>query len=191
MRTQCLCAILVATPALAQSSVIIDVDEPTLLPGQSTTVTLSAAFPTFEYAMAGIATDLLSSVGATGWSDVSLVTPMDGPGTSIGVPTSDGFERILAGQLNFGPAGFEPSLDNPIAFWQATYTAPVDPTRAFEVDLSTMTSRFEVYIMPDSHESRAYLDDLVEGSATIHVIPAPAGASVLALGLAAGTRRRR
>ena len=178
-----------ATPVFAQSAVLIDVDNDTLMPGESTTVTLRAAWPPSQYAMAGIQTDLLISRGLDGWSDQALVSPMDGPSTCAGVAAVGGFDDIIAGQLNFPPTG-APTEDNPVAFWQATYTAPADPAAPFDIELSTITARFDVYVDRDSSEALSFLDGLVEGQATIHVVPTPATALVLALGLAATARRR-
>ena len=190
MRTPILSAILVATPALAQSSVIIDAEHDTLLPGQSTTVTLWAAWPSSEYALAGIATDLGITTGTDGWSDWRLADRLRAPGTSAGAATASGFTGIVAGQVYFPIAGPEIDLSNPIAFWSATYTAPADVPTAFDIELATITRSLQVYIHPDSSAAREHLPDLVEGSATIHVIPAPAGTLTLATGLVLARRRR-
>ncbi|NRA58097.1 MAG: hypothetical protein HRU13_08315, partial [Phycisphaerales bacterium] len=64
--------------ASAQPAISIQIDEPVLLPGESTTVTLLAGFDPALFAMAGVATDLVTSVGSEGWSDAMRVAPMDG-----------------------------------------------------------------------------------------------------------------
>lgn len=176
--------------AVAQSAVLIEVDEPELRPGQSTAVTMWAAWPDGDYAMCCVVTDLLASMGAAGWSDVEIVSPMDGPGATIGDATVAGFEGITAAQLNFPPTG-GPSGDNPIAFWRASYTAPHDVGSPYDLELSTRTSRFDVYIGPDDPLGHSRLDGLTEGSATIRVVPAPAGVLALGLGLAVHSFRRR
>ncbi|MEO1278168.1 MAG: hypothetical protein AAFV77_04350 [Planctomycetota bacterium] len=173
--------------ALAQGAVIIEVDDDTLLPGQSTTVTLSAQWT--DYAMCCVFTDLVASTGDAGWSDLALIAPMDGPGTSEGVLAPIGVDDIIAGQLNFPPGSFPPP-PNPLPFWRATYTAPDDVIAPFDVDLTTETSLFEVYVERGTQETRDLLPGLVEGSATIRVIPAPASVTVLALGLITNRRRR-
>ena len=177
--------------AFAQSAVLVEIDDTTLEPGQSTTVMLSAAWPSAEYAFAVIGTGIMMPDGVGAWSDMELIPVMDGPGTSPGVATSQGVNDILGAQLNFGPGGFEPDFSNPIRFWRGTFTAPDIVATAYEFDLTTITSRFEVYIEPMSHESRSYLADVVEGRETIRVIPAPASLALLGLsGLVLGRRRR-
>ncbi|MEQ8845060.1 MAG: hypothetical protein RIB58_09420 [Phycisphaerales bacterium] len=187
-------ALAAAAHAQMPGEVIIEVDAPVLAPGESTTVRLWAGFDSnVDFAVAGIATSLLADSGGVditdAWSDVGLVFPMNGPGTSSGLPVSGGYAGIIAGQLHdpFAPRFTDTS--DPIAFWEATFTAPWD-AGAFEVDLSTQTNRFEVYLSPDSRRSESRMAGLTEGAATIFVVPAPASAAVLALGLA-GVRRRR
>ena len=180
----------VAAAASAQS-VDIAVSETTIGPGESTVVTLSAGYGAGDYAVAGIETNFISSVGSDGWSDVALIAPMDGPGTSAGAPSGTGVDGILAGQLNFPPAGIYADDSNPIAFWTATYTAPADVPDAFTVDLSTDTARFDVYVARDSSASESRLGSLAEGAGAINVIPAPASLALLGLGGLAAARRRR
>ena len=180
-----------APAALAQSEITIDVENPVLMPGESTSVTLLAGFDAMDYAMAGVAGNLVTSVGSEGWSEAMRVAPMDGPGTEPGVPSATGWDGIIAGQLNFPPTGgIYADPTNPIAYWTITYTAPADVAAPFDVDLSTMTTRYDVYVAMDSSLSESRLADLVEGSGTIRVVPAPASASLLALGLLAMRRRR-
>jgi hypothetical protein len=175
-------------------NVNILVDEPVLAPGDSTTVTLEIAFTTADYAVAGIATSLLadSTNDISGaWSDWQLVAPMSGPGTTAGAPDGMGSVRgIIAGQLNFPPAMIYSLPQNPIAFWQATFTAPTD-VGGFFVDLSTDTSRLDMYPRRESSLSESRLDLVVEGSERLFLVPSPASGAVLLLGLGAATRRRR
>lgn len=173
--------------------VIIEIDRPVLMPGEAATVRMLAGFDsTVDFAMAGLLTDLLADAGGIdvdlAWSDVVLVPPMNGPGTSTGVPVDGGFVGILAGQFNFPLSTGYADPMNPIAFWEATFTAPLDAV-AFEVDLSTRTMRFDVYVDRMSSISESRLDGLTEGTGRITVVPAPAGGLVL-FGLLA-TRRYR
>ncbi|MEQ8316102.1 MAG: hypothetical protein RIE77_09525 [Phycisphaerales bacterium] len=182
-----------AAVAQTPGTVFIEIDQPVLAPGESTTVRLLAGWGGPDFAMAGVATSLLADAGgrdvAASWSDWALIAPMDGPGTSEGEAIGNGFGGIIAGQLNFPVAGIYSEPDpNPMPFWEVTFTAPTD-LGAFEVDLSTDTERFDVYIARFSALSESRLDGLTEGAGTIVVVPAPAGGVVL-LGLIALRRRR-
>ncbi|MEQ9096162.1 MAG: hypothetical protein RIE32_07870 [Phycisphaerales bacterium] len=183
----CLAAAL-APAALAQTAITIEVENPVLMPGESTVVTMWAGFDPSDYAMQGIATRLRTSVGSDGWSDARLVFPMNGPGSSPGAASTTGYDGILAGQLH-ALGEIYADTSNPIAFWEAVYTAPPAP-EAFDVWLSTATMYYAVYTDPFSPGSESRLPDLTEGAATIRVIPAPASALVLAGGVLAQRRRR-
>ncbi|MEO1007364.1 MAG: hypothetical protein AAFX79_02235 [Planctomycetota bacterium] len=164
----------------------------TLGPGESTTIRLDANFDSIrDHAVAGVATWLDSSAGALGLSDIRVVEPMDGPGTSAGMIGDRGVRGIIAGQLLFVGAGIFPDPSDPIAFWEATFTAPDVVDTPFDVDLETRTSRFDVYISMDSSTSESRLDGFQEGTATIRVVPAPASGLVLAMALGLAGRRRR
>jgi hypothetical protein len=192
LATSCTTTIAVAaSTALAQPAITIDIDNPVLLPGESTVVTLWAGFDADDYAMAGLETSLVTSVGSEGWSDLRLVEPMDGPGTSSGGAVASGIEAIIAGQLHIPWHGFDADASNPIAFWEATYTASRDVEKPIDIDLLTTTSRYDVYVLRDTARAEPRLTDLVEGAATIRVIPATPTASALLLALGAVAARRR
>ncbi len=186
----------VATFAHAQTArngVNIVVEDTTLELGQSTTIRLEAYFDPDLYAMASINTSLFSSEGLAGLTDWRLVAPMDGAGTSVGRPGADGVDGILAAQLHFPPAGILGEPSNPISFWEATYTAPLAGAEPLFIDLSTDTTRFDVYLRADDATSESRLGDFAEGAARITIVPAPAGALVLApaaLALSVSRRRR-
>lgn len=181
-----------AAHAQMPGEIIIEIDEPVLASGESTTVRLWAGFDsTQDFAMAGVHTSLLADSGEididAAWSDVALVSPMNGPGTTTGLPDAGGYAGIIAGQLHFPIAGPRADTSDPIAFWEATFTAPAD-AGAFTVDLSTLTTTFAVYIEPDTSRFESRLDGLTEGAGTIVVVPAPASALAFA-GLLAMRRR--
>ncbi|MEO1008184.1 MAG: PEP-CTERM sorting domain-containing protein [Planctomycetota bacterium] len=160
-----------------------------LLFGDTATIRLSAGFDPSDYAVAGVRTDFISSVGSEGFSNPRLVAPMDGPGTSAGVLSATGVDTIISGQLNFPTAGIYADPTNPIAFWEIDYT--VDTFDVFEVDLRTATSRFDVYFARDSAISEPQVADLTEASGSFLVnVPAPGTLGLLALGGLALRRRR-
>ncbi|MEQ8316645.1 MAG: hypothetical protein RIE77_12295 [Phycisphaerales bacterium] len=179
-----------AQAALEPSGLRILVDDETLLPGESTTIRLEAFFDSAQdYCIGGIGTWLDSSTGAAGLSDLRLIGPLLGPGATAGSPGEHGVRGIQAGQINaLGDIYGDPS--NPIAFWEATYTAPVDVAAPFDVMLETRTSLFYVYPYRYSAGTESRLDGFVDGTATIRVIPAPAGATLL-VGVVFASRRRR
>ncbi len=179
----------IAAAASAQS-VVIDVANPVLNPGESTTVTLSAGFGGTDYAFGAILTNFISSVGSEGWSDLAVLEPLT-TGSNPGSPSGTGVDGIIAGQIHFPLAGIFADDTNPIAFWSATYTAPAVVETAFDVDLSTRTSRFDVYVDRDRSASESRLADLAEGAGVISVVPAPASLALLGLGGLAAARRRR
>lgn len=180
-----------AVTALAQPAITIEVENPVLMPGESTVVTMYAGFDASrDYAMGGLTTDLAISTGTEGWSDAGLISPMAGPGTGPGVPSSAGYDEVIAGQVHHPFEAHFADATNPIAFWQATYTAPIDAAVPFDVDLSSSTTRYAVYIDMHSYMSESRLADLVEGASSIRVIPTPASALVLAGGVLAMRRRR-
>ncbi|MEO1009497.1 MAG: hypothetical protein AAFX79_13120 [Planctomycetota bacterium] len=193
MRACVVLAGLVAAPALGQVvpsvGVVVDVTDAELRPGESTTVTMSAAWGDRYFAMAAIWTDLISSEGAEGLSDPRLIAPMDGPGTSAGEAAATGIDGIIAGKLNF-PVGGLPPDPNPIPFWRATYTAPFGASAPFDVVLATETDVFEVYTEFGSATTESLIDEVVEGSASIRVLPAPASLALLGVGVVAASRRR-
>lgn len=191
MRTAAALILLTTAQAMSQSAILIDIEDDTLLPGQSTTVTLWAAWPDHEYAFARTMTSLETSVGSEGWSDFELIPPMLFVGTTPGEASATGVDGIFAWQGNFPPAGSETDRSNPIEFWRAKYTAPLDVPLPLSIDLATRTTEFEVYFRVWEIETHSYLDELVEGSATIHVIPAPAGVLGLGIGVGCFSRRRR
>lgn len=197
-RTIAMLGLALATPVASGQTVppvgiVIEVDDPELRPAESTTVTLSAAWlgaSTRTYDIARVDTNLLASTGGLGLSDPMLLAPMNGPGTLVGEISATGVDGILAGKLNW-PFPIFPPPPYPLPFWQVTYTAPADVAAPFEVELSTLTTRFDAYIEMTSHETVALIDEVVEGEATIRVIPGPGSGVLLVAGACWTARRRR
>ncbi|MEQ8844513.1 MAG: hypothetical protein RIB58_06635 [Phycisphaerales bacterium] len=182
--------VLGAAAGAGAQAINIEIANPTLTPGESTLITLTASYPAGDYAVAGIATELVVNQIQGGLSDLQLIAPMDGPGTSAGTPGPGGITGIFAGQLNFPPAGIFADDSNPIAFYSAMYTWDGSLSGPVLLDIETRTSRFDVYVERDSARSESRLDGLIEGRGRI-VIPAPAGTLVLGIGALALGRRRR
>lgn len=155
----------------------------------SAVVTLWAGFDAGDWALAGVSGDVLANEG--NWFALELIEPLDGPGTTPGVRAGGGstVEGYIAGQLNF-PSDILADPSNPIAFWRAEIEVFDFTPRT--IDLSTDTSRFDVYISRDSASSRSALADLEEAMGTVVVVPAPAASVVLggALLLIGSPRRR-
>jgi hypothetical protein len=167
------------------------VADPTLSPGQTTTLTMTAMYPDGDYAMAGIGTEIVINQIQGDLSGLRLVAPMAGPGTSAGVLGPGGITGIIAGQLNFPTAMIYADPTNPIAFYQFDYTWDGTLSGPILLDVETRTSRFDTYIDRQRATSESRLADLVEGRAII-AIPAPTGAAAFGLlALGAATRRRR
>ncbi|MEO1009496.1 MAG: hypothetical protein AAFX79_13115 [Planctomycetota bacterium] len=179
----------VAAPLAAQDDyrLYFEIDDPTLRPGESTAVTLWATWT--DYALAYVGGDVEVSTGLDGLTDLSIVPPYDGPGTLAGDPTDAGIEGYLVGQLNFPPAGWTPP-PAPGAYLSWTYTAPDDVPAAFDVDLRTATTRFDVYLDRSDPVGASRLDLLEEASATIRVVPAPTPLVVIGAAVLAVRRRR-
>ncbi|MEO1008186.1 MAG: PEP-CTERM sorting domain-containing protein [Planctomycetota bacterium] len=159
-----------------------------LLFGETATIRLLAGFEPTDFAFAGVRTDFVTSVGSEGFGDPRLIAPLDGPGTEEGVLSATGVDDIVAGQIS-GLGGIYADTSNPIAFWEVDYT--VDTFDVFEVQLSTDTSRFDVYIDMSSAASESRLADLTEASGSFLVnVPAPGTLAMLGLGAVVMRRRR-
>lgn len=159
-------------------------------PGETVTVTMSASYGGGDYAIAGLATSLIINQIEGGFSDVRLVAPMDGPGTSAGVLSAGSVDGIISGQLNFPLAGIYADPTNPIAFWEADFTVSDFPSDVVVLDIETRTTRFDVYVDRGSTLSESRMDVLTEGSLRI-ILPAPGSTLALLGGLALTSRRRR
>lgn len=158
-------------------------------PGGTETITMSASFNPLDYAVAAVGTSVVINEIQGDLSNARLVAPMMGPGTSEGVIGVGSVDDIIAGQLNFPPAGIYADPTNPIAFWQVDWTY-VPGGGSVLLDIESQTDRFDVYTDRLLARSEFRIDELEEGRLRI-VIPAPAGAFVLLGGLALTTRRRR
>ncbi len=158
------------------------VDRPVLEPGEAATVELWAWYNDQRYWYPSIIRTSVLTGHADAFGDQALLALM-GPGTSAGERTADGIEGILAGSLCLPCADCQWPQPDPVLFWRATVTAP-DTAFPFDVRLSTLTTQYEIHGWGcPPPESR--LDELVEGDATIRVVPCRAdvdGDGVLTIG---------
>lgn len=160
-----------------------------LSPSQPTAVvTLWTEFDPADYCFGATLTEVRATDGV--WMAPELDPSMIAPGTHPGDVSADGLrvEGIIAGQYHL-PYHIYGDPTNPIALWRAEITVTdFDPS---EIELSTLTARYDVYPDRMSRTGRSALGDLTEASATIVVVPAPAPAAVLGMGLIALARGRR
>jgi hypothetical protein len=164
----------VSASAAAQSDPYrfeIRVDRPVLEPGEVATIELWAHFDRGrDGAVYGVGTDLLATLGAEGLADFEIfgLPPF---GRQLGEPGPEGVIGIGAGQLCFPCADCPPpDGTNPIGVWRATFTAPpADEPIANE--LRTRTSHYDMHTVPCGIEGVSRLDELVEGSTTITIVP--------------------
>ncbi|UYV12751.1 MAG: hypothetical protein NCW75_00330 [Phycisphaera sp.] len=183
-------AIAALPTAAAAQAIHFDIDGPGTLPGETVTITMSASYPSGDYAVAGIATSVQINEAQGTFDNLRLVAPMDGPGTVPGVLAAGGIDGIIAGQLNFPTAGIYADPTNPIAFWEVDFTVDDVPSGPVILDIESVTTKFDSYVSMDSSLSVSRLVGLQEGAAQI-IIPAPAGAFALLAGFTLATRRRR
>lgn len=180
-------AVGVASAASAQS-VEIDPGASTVAPGEAVTLTVYADQGPADYAVAGFNFDVNASGGE--WANNKTLIPASAappvalnPGTISGSSVTGISIGQLAPQLGFTP---DPGR---IAVWSADFSSGVEGN----FDISTETSRFEVYSVDPGTvpipEIRAVTP--TEGSARVEVIPAPASLALLGLGGLAAARRRR
>ena len=148
----------------------IRVDRPILEPGESATVELWAYFDRArDGGVYGVGTDLLASLGALGWSDLELFG-LVGPGV-VGEVGPEGVTGIGNGQICFPCSGCGIGSDqNPIGVWRAVFTAPSVAFPA-ENTLRTRTSVYDMHNEPCDAEGVSRLDALVEGLASIRIVP--------------------
>lgn len=186
-------AITIAAPAAVAQSWEFELSRPVLQPGAaSTEVVLTLDPGPGAYAVAGVNFDVHAS--EAGWSGLNLRIPYSAgggpdpggvPGSITGPSVIGASARQLPPQLGFTP---DPGR---IEIWGATFT--VTDFTARTVDLSTETSRLEVYTVDPGTVTIPLIHRVtpVEGAGAVQVIPAPAALALLGVGGLAAARRRR
>lgn len=191
VRSLCVLGGIAAAPTAAMAQAITFEAEGggVIAVGETITISMFASYGGTDYALAGIATSIQVNETQGDFSNLRLVAPMDGPGTSAGVIMSGDIDSIIAGQLNFPTAGIYADSTNPIAFWEADFTVGA-VVGGVALDIETVTTKYDVYIDRTRSTSESRLADLEEGSLVI-IVPAPATGLALLGGLAVASRRRR
>ncbi|MEQ8317837.1 MAG: GC-type dockerin domain-anchored protein [Phycisphaerales bacterium] len=160
-----------ACGSMGQVGIVFEVSDPEPMPGETIEIRMLAGFSSSrDYAMAGVVTNVSIDRAQGTLSNLRLIRPMDGPGTSAGTLVAGGVEEIIAGQLNFPiTAGIYADPTNPIPFWAADFTVNDVLSGPIVLQASTRTTRYDVYIARDSATSESRLDELVEGAIRVLV----------------------
>jgi hypothetical protein len=161
----------------------------TISPGQpSATVEAWAVWDPDQYAFWKAHFDFYSSPDPGGFSDPERL--LRGPGTHDGVVEPDGDAVIgtVALQLHFPAGGIFADTSNPILMWRVTWSTSDFTPRM--VDLHTATAEFALFV-DDSGNGHSFIDDFVDGSGAIQVVPSPGPAALVMGACLAALRRRR
>jgi MYXO-CTERM domain-containing protein len=176
--------------AAAQTGWIFDIDygpgHTSVNPDNpSCSVTVVAFFSPVDHAFAGSRWNIDAAEGA--WSGVyvedfgSIIEP--GPfvvGSTI--------FNCITGQIHLPPR-FNANPANPVRLLWGEWSTQDFARR--DVDLWTLTARFDVYPDPNSSSSQTRLSSLTEGRAVIRVTPTPGSLMVALAGVLAFAQRRR
>jgi hypothetical protein len=155
------------------------------------TVRVLASFDPSFHAFAGGDLDMMGVPTGAFRGPVLLpvhVPPSPQPaGTTPGTPSGGDVIGIVTGQIFLGI--FQPSLDNPIALWEATWITDNFTPRSVALETAG-TTLFFVYDrigQPIQLHPHAF----APGSAEIKVVPAPAAAALLLAAALIGCQRPR
>lgn len=178
---------LVSAGAMAQDpdpryTISIEVDRPVLEPGETAQVLMRAGFNSdVDYSMQLVVTSLHWGLGPVHLEDLRLVAPMatlclgspyPSGRCSAGEYGPGGVEGIVAGQIEFGGgASIYSNPNDPIDFWTARYVAPTVVTEPTSIELFTLTTAYRLHVQSGSSLTVERVGELVEGSATIRIVP--------------------
>ena len=178
-----LCAPVSAQPRPAEWIVEV-IGGPVSPSNPSVQIRLSAGFSPLEYAFAGAA--LSVTAAEQGWSQPRLNGPLflGTSGIVVGAQITG-----IDGYQTFVPLTYYPATNNPIAFWETSWST--NDFRPRMVEVHTATTRFDVYPVMTSAITESRLSQLSEGSVFIQVVPAPAAMGVFGLAVPVLLRRRR
>jgi hypothetical protein len=154
----------------------------------SATVEVWAHIEDVSYAFAAVQFDALAAVDPGGFSDPFAILHTLGTFNGDVQPGGDLITHCLPGQIQAPVGEWFADTTNPILIWRATWST--DDFNAREVDISTFTHRFAVYL--DYNGNNVLVDETLDAEGVVKVVPGPAVAALFtACGAFAGTRRRR
>ena len=192
----------IGAAALAQTPSFVytlEVANPNLAPGQTTTVTALCGFqpgvgqlvstPIGPRPVLGLSSGMFNIVGSGGsWSGLALIAPFSF-GNWPGIAVGNNVNGVIWGN-GFGPPLGVVSTVNPTPVWLATFTAPAVPG---PITLTPIpVGNHGVWAGFPGEFSVESISSQTSGvQAVINVIPTPAGLALLGVGLLAAAQRRR
>lgn len=155
----------ISASAMGQTAWTIEVTNDVSATQPSTTVRLHAGIDAGrDFAFAGALFDVRASEGT--WRDpMPLLPPPSIPDTIVGSNITGNWVV----QIYF--PGMPPPWLNPLPVFEATWETSTFSPR--NVEITTLTQRYDVYISQNSPASETRMSVLVEGRAFITVVPAP------------------
>ena len=168
-----LCTLLPAV-ALAQDPdpryvIHIEVDRPVLEPGETTEVRLLAGFNSDrDWAIEGVLGDLLMSDGSEGMSSFGRGTLLSAGCDPVTIEPW-GLSGICAWQYQSGTSGILADNTDPMVYFTAVFRAEAEMDRMIELRSQNMW--YGCYVLPWEITRSDRIDELIEGSATITIVP--------------------
>jgi hypothetical protein len=180
---------LLATSALGQTNTFDIVVSNVVGPEQpSATVEVWAAFDPNAYAFCRAAFNVTADADPGAFSAPEGM--LKGPGSKDGEVVADGDSVLDIMDWQWACHPIYADTANPMLIWRATWSTADFSPRSIGLDTGTLV--YDLY--PWGHcEGESFLDEFIEGSGLIQVVPAPASAALLLVG-PLGTialRRRR
>jgi hypothetical protein len=153
----------------------------------SATVEVWAVFEDSAYAFCRGAFNVVADADPGTFSAPERI--LDMPGSMDGEVANDGDAVLGIVALQFNCHPFFADMSNPVLLWRATWSTEDFSQRSISV--STMTVQYDLYTWDNLCNGESFLDQFVEGTGTIHVVPGPAPGALLLVGPLAWLRRAR
>ncbi len=147
------------------------------------TIRVSATYSAQDFAFGAALFDVVAD--EPGWSNPMVLMPLPRQDGTVEGPR---VREIVAGQIHFPPLVTANSA-NPITVWQASWSP--SHFRPRDVQVQTVTRRFDVYIDPTGPAAQSRLATMVEGRAVIQIVPSPASILPILAGAVLCVRQRR